>query len=127
MSFLSYYSLLSPLLPPHPTPPGAQTNASNFFHNRTLFKGDNRDDWAAPAAHYELAVLAWKESCDPQCWPTATKEVEAYRRAKVAECEKYLDQVRNWEAFVLDARVGMKVQTGLDTIAWFKGKKGWAS
>lgn len=85
-------------------------------------------------------MLAWKESCDPRCWPTGEpdkkedggeeqsqeKRVEAYRRAKVAECEKYLDEVRNWEAFVLDARVGMKVQTGVDTIGWVKGKKGWA-
>lgn len=95
--------------------------------NRALFRGENRDDWPAPAAHYELAVLAWKESCDPKCWPEAEEKIEAFRREKVAECEKYLEEVRNWEAFVLDARVGMKVQTGADTIGWLKGKKGWAS
>lgn len=94
--------------------------------DRTLFKGDNRDDWTAPAAHYELAVLAWKESCDPACWPEDATQAETYRRDKVAECDKHLNEVRNWEAFVLDARVGMKVQTGADTIAWLKGKKGWA-
>lgn len=101
------------------------TKLTQIISNRALFKGDNRDDWTAPAAHYELAVLAWKESCDATCWPKAEAEVETYRRDKVVECEKYLDEVRNWEAFVLDARVGMKVQTGSDTIMWLKGKKKW--
>lgn len=109
----------------------SQPHSNQLTHsqttNRSLFKGDTKDDWTAPAANYELAVLAWKECCDPKCWPQAAsqEDVEAYRRAKVAECDKYLENVRNWEAFVLDARVGMKVQTGSDTISWLKGKKGW--
>lgn len=75
-----------------------------------------------------MAVLAWKEACNPTSWPKtgSADEIDTYRRGKVTECEKHLEEVRNWEAFVLDARVGMKVQTGADTIGWLKGKKGWA-
>lgn len=54
------------------------------------------------------------------------KEVEEYRRIKVKECEEYLEHVKTWESFVLDARVGMKVKTGVDSISWLKAKKGWA-
>lgn len=92
---------------------------------RTLFKGEFRDDWTLPCAHYELAVLAWKKSCDPRCWAGNEEDIEAYRRKKVEECEEYLEHVKTWESFVLDARVGMKVQTGFDSIAWLKRKKGW--
>lgn len=96
------------------------------FPRRLLFKGDNKDDWTLPCAHYEVGVIAWKESCDPNCWPEDPAEVDAFRRKKVAETETYLDHVKTWEAFVLDARVGMKVQTGVDSINWLKRKKGWA-
>lgn len=92
---------------------------------RALFKGDNRDDWTLPCAHYELAVLAWKEGCDAKCWPSDEKAIDLYRQEKVKECEEYLEHVKTWESFVLDARVGMKVQTGVDSIAWLTRKKGW--
>lgn len=91
-----------------------------------LYKGEHRDDWTLPCAHYELAVLAWRESCDPSCWPADPKDVETYRRGRVRECEEYLEHVKTWETFMLDARVGMKVQTGIDSIAWLKRKKAWA-
>ncbi|KAJ4390155.1 Mitochondrial outer membrane protein iml2 [Gnomoniopsis smithogilvyi] len=93
--------------------------------DRMLFKGENRDDWTLPCAHYELAVIAWKESCDPSFWPTDVKEIDAFRQSKVRECEEYLEHVKTWEAFVLDARIGMKVKTGLDSISWLRKKKGW--
>ncbi|PSS05164.1 NONE-like protein [Coniella lustricola] len=109
--------------------------------DRALFKGEHTDDWTAPCAHYELAVLAWRECCDRACWPQTTITAEAgggpesesektaidtFRQDKLRQCGEYLDHVKTWETFVLDARVGMKVQTGFDTIAWLKGKKGWA-
>lgn len=73
-------------------------------------------------------MLAWKESCDTKCWPSdgGEEDLDAYRRRKIKECEEYLENVKTWGAFVLDARVGMKVQTGVDTISWLKGKKGWS-
>lgn len=108
---------------------------------RALFKGEHSDDWTAPCAHYELAVLAWRECCDPTCWPSTDNEttttdddsnkkdtttIDTFRQEKLRQCGEYLDHVKNWETFVLDARVGMKVQTGFDTVAWLKEKKGWA-
>ncbi|KAJ4419378.1 Mitochondrial outer membrane protein iml2 [Gnomoniopsis sp. IMI 355080] len=95
--------------------------------DRMLFKGDNKEDWTLPCAHYELAVIAWKESCDPSCFPTDTKEVDVFRQSKVRECEEYLEHVKTWDTFVLDARIGMKVKTGLDSILWLRKKKGWTS
>ncbi|KAK7721130.1 Mitochondrial outer membrane protein iml2 [Diaporthe eres] len=94
--------------------------------DRTLFKGTTRDDYTLPCAHYEMAALAWKEACDPKCWPAAADEADEYRRKKVAESQEYLDHVKTWESFVLDARIGMRVQTGADSIAWLKRKKNWA-
>ncbi|KAL1879866.1 Mitochondrial outer membrane protein iml2 [Diaporthe australafricana] len=94
--------------------------------DRTLFKGATRDDYTLPCAHYEMAAVAWKEACDPKCWPAAAEESDQYRRKKVAESLEYLDHVKTWESFVLDARIGMRVQTGTDSIAWLKRKKNWA-
>ena len=53
-------------------------------------------------------------------------ELAAYRQKKIDECQASLQQVAKWETFVLDARFGMRVQTGLNTVAWLKQKKGWA-
>lgn len=93
---------------------------------RTLFTGATKDDYTLPCAHYEMAVTAWREACNPKCWPAEDEEVDQYRLKKVQECQKYLDHVKTWEAFVLDARIGMRVQTGLDSVAWLKKKKNWA-
>ncbi|KAI3400520.1 hypothetical protein diail_2719 [Diaporthe ilicicola] len=94
--------------------------------DRTLFKGTTRDDYTLPCAHYEMAAVAWKEACDPKCWPAAAEEIDEYRRKKVTESQEYLDHVKTWESFVLDARIGMRVQTGSDSIAWLRKKKNWA-
>ncbi|KAL2887688.1 Mitochondrial outer membrane protein iml2 [Ceratocystis lukuohia] len=47
-------------------------------------------------------------------------------REKAKLCQSHLDKVANWEAFVLDARIGLRVQTGLETMKWFQAKMGWA-
>ncbi|KAH8751921.1 outer membrane protein Iml2/Tetratricopeptide repeat protein 39 [Diaporthe sp. PMI_573] len=93
--------------------------------DRTLFKGTTRDDYTLPCAHYEMAVVAWKEACDLKCWPAAAEESDDFRQKKVAESQEYLDHVKTWESFVLDARIGMRVQTGSDSIAWLRRKKNW--
>lgn len=90
-----------------------------------MFKGPTKDDYALPCAHYEMAVAAWREACDARTWPAEAEMVDEYRRRKVLECQEYLDHVRTWEAYVLDTRTGMRVQTGLDTISWLKRKKNW--
>jgi hypothetical protein len=65
-----------------------------------------------------MAVLAWAE--------TRNATDDQIRRRKVDECQEQLETVAKWETFVLDARIGMRVRTGLDTVKWLKGKKGWA-
>ncbi|KAI5460537.1 hypothetical protein BGZ63DRAFT_425043 [Mariannaea sp. PMI_226] len=89
--------------------------------DRYAFKGPTRDDYVLPAGNYELGSIAWIECCNPPKDST-TEETAAYRRAKFDECQKQLDICKVWEAYHLDARIGMRVQSGLETLAWFKKK-----
>lgn len=50
----------------------------------------------------------------------------AYRKKKYDECKKRLDVVKVWEAYLLDARIGMRVTSGLETLAWFSKKMGYS-
>lgn len=54
----------------------------------------------APTAHYEWAVVLWKE----------------HELKEHVEIKNWLTKVANWGPFDLDARVGLRVTTALDTI-----------
>ena len=86
-----------------------------------------------------MAVLLWAESCDPTFWPKAVEEsegggktdeppdaespaVQEFRLAKVEEAQSWLDKAAKWESFVLDTRIGMRVQTGLEVLKWYQKK-----
>lgn len=69
------------------------------------------------AATYEMGAIAWGECCNAPAGAT-----KASRLQKATECEAYLNTVAAWEAFLLDARIGMRVQSGLETLSWFKQK-----
>lgn len=53
------------------------------------------------------------------------KEVDTWVRQKTDECHNWLDKAAKWETYVLETRIGMRVQTGMDTLRWFKRDKGW--
>lgn len=94
-------------------------------YDRTTCKGGNKDDYVLPSATYEIAMLAWKDVCHPEKWPTEADQVDEFRRKKTEECHSLLETVAKWETYVLDARFGMRVQTGLDSVRWLQKKKGW--
>ncbi|EFQ35716.1 breast cancer protein [Colletotrichum graminicola M1.001] len=111
-----------------------QTEVLNV--DRAAFKGTTKDEYPMPMAHYEMAAVAWFEGCQPEKRTPAADEptdaegqakaVEDYRRKKTDECQEWLDKVVAWEAFVFDARLGMRVQSALETLKWFKKKNAWA-
>lgn len=51
--------------------------------------------------------------------------LDEYRKGKIEECQASLDRAAGWEAFVLDARCGMRVQTGVETLRWYRRRMGW--
>ncbi|KAI1101370.1 hypothetical protein F4804DRAFT_13304 [Jackrogersella minutella] len=93
--------------------------------DKAVFRGPTKDDYALPAAHYEMAAIAWIEIQKPELrGPIDQDDEEDWLSEKVEECQSWLDKVARWEAFVLDARIGMRVQTGMDTISWYKKEHG---
>lgn len=94
-------------------------------HDRSVFKGPMRDDYVQLAATHELAAIAWAECCRLPA-DLGPDDAAAFRRRKADECQAHLDRARAWEAYTLDSRVEMRVQSGLETLAWFRRKMGWA-
>ena len=58
------------------------------------FKGELKDNWVLPSAHYEMAIIAWTE-----------KSLPLYDEAeKLADCTRSLNTVSRWGSYELDAR-----------------------
>jgi hypothetical protein len=66
---------------------------------------DHADSWPLPVAHYEMAVCWWQEAGG-----------QDGSRGELEKCSESLRQVERWEAFELDARVGLKVTTARETL-----------
>ncbi|KAF2131600.1 hypothetical protein P153DRAFT_312114 [Dothidotthia symphoricarpi CBS 119687] len=79
-----------------------------LVHDRALFKGNLKDNWTAPCARYEMAANLWREA-------DANGSPESHPKLLV-QCKDWLEEVSKWEAFDLDARIGMKITTGKDTL-----------
>ncbi|KAF4446806.1 hypothetical protein F53441_9587 [Fusarium austroafricanum] len=94
-----------------------------FKYDRFAFKGPTKDDYVLAAGVYEKGAIAWSECCNA---PDGTpEEIAAYRREKYDECVKQMDVAKVWEGFVLDTRIGMRVQSGIETLSWFAKKMGY--
>lgn len=124
------------LFPPHHHLP-KEMRRTNLRCSST-FKGSTKNDHLLPCATYELGVIAWDECCNPPSSTTSkgaeeggttatSSDILAYRKQKLEECEVQLEKVRIWEAYSLDSRVGLRVQSGLETLKWFRNKMGWAA
>lgn len=100
------------------------------------FRGGNKDNWTAPISRYELAVAAWIEAGGStgadahhvDLSVEAERHAEeqrkgglgkAYDQEKLRECLRLLEEAAGWESFDLDARFGIKITTGRDTIGKF--------
>lgn len=60
-----------------------------------------------------MAVLSWHE-----------KDLKPEDHdAKFRDCETWLQKCAGWGAYTLDARIGMKVNTAIDTVERYKDKK----
>jgi tetratricopeptide (TPR) repeat protein len=64
--------------------------------DRTLFKGNLKDNWTAPCARYEMAANIWREADVDGHPETRPKMLE--------QCRDWLEEVTKWEGFDLDAR-----------------------
>ncbi|KAI9674775.1 MAG: Mitochondrial outer membrane protein iml2 [Caeruleum heppii] len=83
-----------------------------LVHDKALFKGHLRDDWTAPCANYEMAVICWMERGEMgEAEKKGSREEEL-----VKECAEWLDRAAKWESYELDARIGLKVTSAQDTL-----------
>ncbi|KAF2145782.1 uncharacterized protein K452DRAFT_284163 [Aplosporella prunicola CBS 121167] len=78
-------------------------------HDWQEFKGQFKDNWTCPAAHYEMAANLWQE-----CESGAGAGAGDAQRLK--ECSVWLEKVARWESYDLDTRIGLKVTTARDTL-----------
>lgn len=64
-----------------------------MLHPWHEFKGGLKDNWTLPVAHYEMAVVYWKDYCE------GGGDIDALR-----EAHSWLEKAAAWEAYDLDAR-----------------------
>ncbi|KAG8533254.1 uncharacterized protein KY384_002037 [Bacidia gigantensis] len=87
--------------------------------DKTELKGGLKDDWTAPAAHYEMGVLCWARRKIAAEDGSGPKEEERW----VKECEGWVGKAAKWEGYDLDARLGLKIATAQDTLKRWKEKR----
>lgn len=77
-----------------------------------LTKSGFRDNWAPPTAYYELAANNWASKNEH-------KDSKEEMVRLVRESQDWLEKASKWESYELEARTGMRITTGLNTV------KGW--
>lgn len=92
--------------------------------DKAELKGSHKDDWTAPAAHYEMGVICWMRRRDT----TGVNENDAKKDEReanwVKECEGWIERAAKWEAYELDARIGVKIATAQDTLKKWRDGRG---
>ncbi|MCJ1388597.1 Mitochondrial outer membrane protein iml2 [Xylographa bjoerkii] len=82
-------------------------------HDRALLKGNLKEDWTCPTAHYEMGANLWME-----------RDGSERDRERVKEAEEWVQKAGSWEKYELDARIGLKITTGLETLRGWKKENG---
>ena len=88
--------------------------------DKAELKGGLKDDWTAPASHYEMGVICWMQRGEAAKAGGRDAEEEKW----VRECEMWVEKVAKWEAYELDARIGLKIATAQDTLRRWNEKRG---
>jgi hypothetical protein len=70
-----------------------------------------------------MAANEWRAVVEPE--PTGAAEKQKQRHLAAERCHAALEKVAKWESFVLDARIGLRVKAGQQTLLWVKEKMGW--
>lgn len=100
--------------------------AGVFNVDQAELKGGLKDDWTAPAAHYERGVISWMqrvEMAERMQRDTSDRGAADEEIKYVQECEAWIDKAAKWEGYELDARIGLKIATAQDTLAkWRKAR-----
>ena len=93
--------------------------AEILSRDKLHFKGGFKDDWTSPVAHYEMAANLWamRERSPGQ-------EGSEENKRRVREAKEWLEKTSRWESYSLDARIGVKVTSGLDTIKRWEERYG---
>lgn len=105
--------------------------------DKAELKGGLKDDWTAPAAHYEMGAICWTRRLRVQAaqngGPTQGVKEGATTGSSggkedeerwVDECAAWVDKAARWESYDLDARFGVKIATAQDTLKRWKEKNG---
>ena len=109
-------------------------------------RGDNKDDWPIPVAHYETAVNLWMQrkgynniygsgvvcnssasqnmSLEKDGEKALSKEDLAHDAKLVGEAKKHIETAKGWGSYSLDARVGMKITAAAGAIKSWEGRFG---
>ena len=86
--------------------------------DKAELKGGLKDDWTAPAAHYEMGALNWGQRVEIA--QRGGEDEEKY----VSESEAWIEKAAKWESYELDARIGLKVATAQDTLGKWRKARG---
>ena len=93
--------------------------AEVIAHDKALFKGQFKDDWTAPTAHYEMGAILWAQRGDGN----DAGKGEDRELVLVTEAQEWVDKASKWDGYELDARIGLKVTTAQETLRkWREGR-----